>query len=213
MNLLAHALLSPPHNDELLVGNLTADWIKGRARTQLPPTIQTGFTLHRRIDNFTDTHPLVESCTAKLDQNQNWSRYSPILVDIFFDHLLAAHWPTYSDQPLPQFIQHIYRTLHAHRPLLPDRANFAISHLIADDWLSTYATLDGIRLTLTRMSHRLKHGIELAPAVDDLATHYDFFHHAFTEFFPQLQRAVQIAPTPAASGGVGNLSHAEGALP
>ena len=200
MNLLAHALLTPPHDDPLLVGNLTADWIKGRARTLLPPAIQAGFTLHRRIDTFTDTHPLVESCSARLEQN--WSRYSPILVDIFFDHLLAAHWPTWSDQPLPQFIQHIYTTLHAHRPLLPDRANFVISHLIADDWLSTYASLDGIRLTLTRMSTRLRHGIDLAPAVDDLATHYNFFQHAFTDFFPQLQHAVQTTPAACAEGAI-----------
>ncbi|MGN6368248.1 MAG: ACP phosphodiesterase [Phycisphaerae bacterium] len=202
MNLLAHALLTPPHHDELLVGNLTADWIKGRARTQLPHTIQAGFTLHRHIDTFTDTHPLVASCSQKLEPA--WSRYSPILVDIFFDHLLASHWHLYSRQPLPQFTSHVYTTLNAHTHLLPDRATFAISHLIADDWFATYPTLDGIRLTLTRMSHRLRHDIELAPAVDDLAAHYDFFKTTFDAFFPQLQHALQTSTTPAV--------HPEGSL-
>jgi acyl carrier protein phosphodiesterase len=202
MNLLAHALLTPPHHDELLVGNLTADWIKGRARHQLPPNIQQGFTLHRRIDNFTDTHPLVESCAQKLDRNERWSRYSSVLIDIFFDHLLASHWHLYSHQPLPQFTSHVYTTLNAYRHLLPDRANFAISALIADDWFATYPTLDGIRLTLTRMSNRLRHGIQLAPAVEDLAAHYNFFNDAFQNFFPQLQRALQTAaPAPSTSEG------------
>src|SRR5271170_5514627 len=126
MNQLAHAILSPP-DDAVLVGNLTADWIKGRARRSLPTAMQSGMTLHRRIDTFTDTHPLVASCVAILSESGGgWGRYSSILVDIFFDHLLAADWTRYSAQPLKQFVSHVYRTLHAYRLLLPEHANFAI---------------------------------------------------------------------------------------
>src|SRR5690348_2335198 len=38
MNLLAHTLLSPP-SPPILVGNLTADWVKGRARLALPAAL------------------------------------------------------------------------------------------------------------------------------------------------------------------------------
>jgi acyl carrier protein phosphodiesterase len=60
MNLLAHALLSPP-NPAILVGNMTADWVKGKARHALPAEIRIGMQLHQAIDVFTDTHPLVDA--------------------------------------------------------------------------------------------------------------------------------------------------------
>ncbi len=65
MNLLAHALLSPA-DPGILIGNLTADWIKGRARNALPRDLRAGIALHRQIDAFTDTHALVEQCSELL---------------------------------------------------------------------------------------------------------------------------------------------------
>ena len=66
MNHLAHAFLSPLNDAQILVGNLSADWIKGRARRSLPEGIQLGMDLHRRIDVFTDTHPLVAQSADRL---------------------------------------------------------------------------------------------------------------------------------------------------
>ena len=51
MNLLAHALLSPDV-PAVMVGNLTADWVKGRARQVLPAGVRRGMVLHGRIDEF-----------------------------------------------------------------------------------------------------------------------------------------------------------------
>jgi acyl carrier protein phosphodiesterase len=188
MNLLAHALLSPPQ-PAILVGNLTADWVKGKARHTLPEDIRLGMHLHQAIDSFTDTHPLVEHCCSLL--SEKWERYSPVLVDIFFDHILSIHWPRYCTLPRDRFIARIYAVLRAHHHLLPPRAQYAASALLADDWLSTYATLDGIALSLSRLSTRLQHGIELAPAVADLRVHQLAFEDAFHRFFPDLQKHVE----------------------
>jgi acyl carrier protein phosphodiesterase len=191
MNLLAHAILSPPGNDPLLVGNLTADWIKGRSRRALPPAIQFGFIVHRHIDGFTDTHPLVAACIERL--SDKWNRYAGILVDIFFDHLLAVNWQRYTPHPLQPFVAGTYATLRAHRPLLPEATHYAVDALTTDDWFSTYATLDGIRLTLARMSMRLRargHSIDLAPSVDDFPSLELAFHSAFARFFPELQHHI-----------------------
>jgi len=191
MNLLAHALLSPAE-PAVMAGNLTADWIKGRARLTLPAGIRRGMTLHQQIDIFTDTHPLVDRCAALLEPC--WGRYSPVLVDLFFDHVLSVDWLRCSDHPRPDLIAGAYDALRAHHHLLPERAQWVVAALLADDWLSCYASLDGIALCLTRMSARLNargHGIELAPAVADFAAHQDAFHEAFHEFFPQLRRHVE----------------------
>jgi acyl carrier protein phosphodiesterase len=191
MNLLAHAILSPSDRG-ILVGNLIADWVKGRARHALPDDLRAGMQLHRRIDTFTDTHPLVDHCAALL--SEKWGRYSTILVDIFFDHILAADWPRHSETPLPIFAAETYATLAAYQHVLPERCNHAICAMIMDDWFTSYATLDGIRLTLTRMSVRLRHDIELAPAVDDFFHHRLAFEKAFGIFFPELRRHIAAAP-------------------
>jgi acyl carrier protein phosphodiesterase len=189
MNLLAHAILSPPAAADapaILAGNLVADWIKGKARHALPAPLQTGITLHRAIDNFTDTHPLVIT-TAEL-LAPNWGRYSTVLADIFFDHLLARNFHRYHPLPLRLFAQHTYKTANSFTHCLPDRANLALAAMTTDDWLTSYQTPAGIRLALTRMSTRLKHGIQLAPSVDDFLHHEPQFQAAFDQFFPLLKQ-------------------------
>ena len=193
MNLLAHAVLSPPHPGHL-VGNLIADWVKGRARHALAPTLLPGIALHRRIDSFTDTHPLVARCSALLADR--WGRYSTVLVDIFFDHCLSADWSRHCPIPRRDFVASVYSALRDHLPLLPRRAHYAASALLADDWFNAYASLDGIALSLSRLSLRLHHDIELATSVDDFTAHRSAFDHAFSEFFPEI-RAYAAIPVPA----------------
>jgi acyl carrier protein phosphodiesterase len=187
MNLLAHAYLSPPGGD-VRVGNVVADWVKGRARQALPAGMQEGFALHRRIDAFADTHPAMERAAGAL--GGRWGRYAPVLADVLFDHVLAARWAEFNEAPLPGFTAELYAQLHAARPLLPVHANHAICAMTADDWLTAYASLDGMRLALTRMSARLRHGIELAPAVDDFCACRAVFDEAFEELFAALRTLV-----------------------
>ncbi len=191
MNLLAHALLSPPHNDGLLIGNLTADWIKGRARVAVPPEIRAGFALHRRIDSYTDAHPLVGACADFLAPE--WNRYAPILVDVLFDHVLARDFQRFSDEPLASFSGRIYQILLSACGQLPHGANYAIAMMSADDWFGAYASLDGLRLTFSRMSTRLRsrgHCIELGSAVDTFLHHRAEIESAFDSFFPTLESCV-----------------------
>ena len=183
MNLLAHAYLSP-RVPGVLVGNVVADWVKGRARLGLPAEVQAGMRLHGRIDAFTDTYREVLLCGELLADR--WGRYAAVLVDILFDHVLAAGWRRHSDVPLEQFAGEVYGALGAYRGALPARCNEAIAYMTADDWFTSYASLDGIRVTLSRLSRRLRHEVELAPAVDDFVRHREAFERAFAVFFPEL---------------------------
>lgn len=187
MNLLAHAFLSPA-DEQILMGNVVADWVKGRARLALPAGVRAGMELHRRIDAFADAHAGMHAAVAALEGK--WGRYSPVLADVFFDHVLAAEWAAHSAVPLAEFARHVYDVLLSARGLLPERACLAVCAMAADDWLSSYATLDGMRLALTRMSARLRHGVELAPAVDDFYHARPVFRRAFDALFPALCRHV-----------------------
>jgi acyl carrier protein phosphodiesterase len=195
MNVLAHALLSPS-DPGVLTGNLVADWVKGKARFSLPAEVRAGMELHRRIDSFTDTHHLVAGVAGLL--SDKWGRYSPVLVDIFFDHLIAVDWERHgTGRPLDVFAAECYGAAEGYRHCLPERCNMALTAMTRDNWFCSYATPDGIRLALTRMSTRLKHGIELAPAVDDFFEKRAAFEAAFEAFFPQLRRHAETPPVSA----------------
>lgn len=188
MNFLAHAHLSPPI-PAVLLGNMVADFVRGRARLALPPEMQVGIALHRHIDAYTDTHPQVLHCAALLEPR--WGRYSVVLVDIFFDYVLAKHWGEHSVVRLGDFIPGVYDVLWSHREMLPERARLATGAMVWDDWLSSYARISGIRLALKRLTQRLRHDIDLAPAVEDLEAHLPALEQAFAVFFPQLKQSLR----------------------
>src|SRR5690606_39712177 len=85
MNFLAHIYLSF-EDDGITIGNFIADSIRGNRYKHLPERIQQGIMLHRAIDTYTDKHPTVRQSTKRL--HQNYSHYSGVIVDIFYDHFL-----------------------------------------------------------------------------------------------------------------------------
>ncbi len=60
MNYLAHAYLSFK-NEEILVGNMISDFVKGGSKFNFPVNIQKGIMLHRMIDAFADLHPATKT--------------------------------------------------------------------------------------------------------------------------------------------------------
>jgi acyl carrier protein phosphodiesterase len=183
MNLLAHAYLSPV-GGEVMVGNVVADWVKGKVRREVGEGVRVGFELHRRIDGFADAHAGMGRAAGALEPK--WGRYAAVLADVLFDHVLAAGWERYSAEPLEVFTGRVYGELLAARGGLPAMANHAICAMVADDWLTGYRTLDGMRVALTRMSARLRHGVERAPAVADFCACRPVFVEAFEELFGAL---------------------------
>ena len=65
MNFLAHLYLSG--NDEnIMIGNFIGDHVKGNNFLKYDESIIFGIKLHRMIDAFTDSHPLVEESKKHL---------------------------------------------------------------------------------------------------------------------------------------------------
>jgi acyl carrier protein phosphodiesterase len=57
MNWLAHILVSE-HSVDYQLGNLLADPLKGRVWPEASDAVRMGFEMHKRIDCFTDQHPI-----------------------------------------------------------------------------------------------------------------------------------------------------------
>ena len=188
MNFLAHIHLSGK-NEELIIGNFIADSIKGKKYLKYPKPIQKGILLHREIDTYTDAHPIVRKSTSRLFKN--YSHYSGVIVDIYYDHFLAANWEEYSDIPLENFTADFYRLLQNNFDVLPATVQRFMPYMIEQNWLLSYASLDGIARILYQMNVRTKNVAQMDKAVTDLKAYYGDFENEFRIFFPELQEYSQ----------------------
>lgn len=188
MNFLAHAFLSG-NNEKILVGNFIGDFVKGKnVHEQFDTEIALGISLHRHIDSYTDTHPVVRESKDKL--RDKYRHYAAVIVDIFYDHFLAKNWPQFHDQPLATFARYVYQTMDAYRDVVPEEVNYFLPYMVRDNWLVNYASTEGIHRSLAGMSRRTKFNSRMEEAVIDLKRHYDSFEKEFLLFFPQLQQDV-----------------------
>ena len=184
MNFLAHIYLSGDNN-ELKIGNFIADSVKGKNYTLYPEIIQKGILLHRHIDTFTDTHKIVKKSVSRLFPK--YGHYSTVIVDIIYDHFLAANWHTYNNQPLDEYVSEFYTLLQSNYILLPKRIQNFLPYMIEDNWLLSYASISGIGKILYQMNHRTKNRSKMNFAVIELEAFYADFQEEFTAFFEELE--------------------------
>ncbi len=188
MNFLAHIYLSG--NDGLIkIGNFMADGIRGKDYENFSDGLKTGILLHRFIDSYTDSHPIFRQSTKKL--HANYSHYSGVLVDMFYDHFLAKNWLNYSDVPLEDYVQDFYNLLQTNHHLLTDKIKSLIPYMIKSNWLYNYQFLDEFEVILSQMDYRTKNKSKMRFAVEDLQLHYSEFEREFTLFFKEIKKASQ----------------------
>jgi acyl carrier protein phosphodiesterase len=188
MNYLAHLYLSG-NDADLLLGNFIADHLKGEDRKRLyPEAIKRGIALHRRIDAFTDGHPVVTE--SKMRVRSSFGKYAPVIVDVFYDHFLAANWERYHAMPLPIYAQQTYDLLQSRFEELPSGAQHMLPFMRQHDWLSGYAHMTGIQRVMGGMSRRSKFESRMHEAPTLLALQYAAFEAEFNRFFPELEAHV-----------------------
>lgn len=184
MNYLAHIYLSGD-DDLLKIGNFIADSIKGKKYLKYPPDIQDGIILHRAIDYYTDTHPVFKKSLQRLFPY--YSHYSGIIVDIFYDHFLAANWKNYSDLPLKDYSEDFYALLKKNSELLPENVIRFMPYMIEDNWLYSYRKTEGIQQVLNGMNRRTGRKSGMQHATAQLKEFYSDFEKEFLVFFEDLR--------------------------
>lgn len=188
MNWLAHLLLSEP-SPEFRVGNLLPDILGPAELAALPEKFQHGIRRHFRIDAYTDSHPVVKQSARRI--SPEFRRYAGVLVDMFYDHILARDWDSHARIPLEDFAASVYASFDACRDNIPVTAFSVFERMRSGDWLCSYRRADGIRLALDRLDLRLKKPAALGKAVEELELHYTNFQADFTVFFPDLKATVE----------------------
>lgn len=183
MNYLAHLHLGGNSPAQLL-GSLYGDFVKGRLEGRFAADIEAAIRLHRRIDVFTDNHPLIARARDRFPRERR--RASGILLDLFFDHCLARDWAEYGVEPLPLFTARVYRVLAAQADL-PERLAQIAPRMAAQDWLGSYRDFAVLEMVLAGMSRRLSRPELLAGAMPELHALYESLSDDFRAFYPLLQ--------------------------
>jgi acyl carrier protein phosphodiesterase len=189
MNYLAHLYLSG-NNHEIMIGNFIADHVKGRQIELFDEEVVKGIKLHRMIDEFTDSHQVVEQ--SKIRLRSEFGKYSPVIVDVFYDHYLAVKWNQYHHEELAVYASNFYELLNRNNHRLPLRTQQMIEYMIPQNWLLNYKTVAGINKTLTGMSKRTKFESRMDEAAIYLDRYYADFENEFNEYFEELRTYVSV---------------------
>lgn len=183
MNYLAHLLLAG-EDPSLRLGGMLGDFVKGPLPGSLPPEVAHGVALHRRIDAFTDGHPVFRTSRERVSVARR--RYAGVMVDMFYDHFLAANWSVFCSVSLDRFSAEAYGLMETHIEVLPERLATILPSMRKHDWLTSYRDAAAIGRALDRMSsHRLRQPNGMAGGGDELLAAYAGFEADFHEFFPQ----------------------------
>jgi len=189
MNYLAHIFLSG-ESRQRQVGNFIGDFVKGNQHTSYPKEIQQGILLHRQIDSYTDSHPVVLDTVALL--RPEFGRYSAIIADVYFDHILATHFLQYSDsRSLRRFSANFYYATIRYYPHLPTRVKRFIWHFISTNRLMRYATYEGLNESFTIMSNYKVPAINPRKTIEFLQNNHQEIDERFGLFFPDLIKYVE----------------------
>jgi acyl carrier protein phosphodiesterase len=184
MNFLAHVFLSEDI-PKVTMGNFIADSLPNNKFQHFSDGIQIGILLHRSIDHFTDTHPIVRKSKKRLFEK--YRHFSSVIVDIFYDHFLAKNWAKYSKTPLNIYVENFYQLLEDNFDELPQETQQFLPYMVKNNWLLSYATLEGISTILVQMNRRTRNRSKMNFAIYELETFYEQFENEFSEFFEELK--------------------------
>ena len=206
MNHLAHFVLSGKDED-LAIGNFVADFITNRQLPTFTEGVQRGIWLHREIDAFTDAHPVVKQSTKRLHPFHH--KYSPVIVDVYYDFLLAKNWDKFGEKntpntgstdpsvasalartSLPIFVENAYNLLNLRINELPERLKMMLPRMIADDFLMKPTTFKGLEYAFSRIEKAAAFPGNFGHAAEHLETFLEEFDGEFCAFFPDLQNHV-----------------------
>jgi acyl carrier protein phosphodiesterase len=184
MNYLAHIYLAS-QSDDAMIGAMLGDFAAAKYAGDYTPEIEREIAIHRKVDMYTDSHPVVLAAKQQFEQGRR--RFAGILLDIFYDHVLIVNWVRYSDRPAEELIARFYSALQARRAILPERLQRMLPYMVEHDWLGSYREFSGVELAVTRVSQRLsRNGELLRDGLEDLHKNYAQLSAGFHEFFPDL---------------------------
>jgi acyl carrier protein phosphodiesterase len=142
MNYSAHLYIG--HEDEdLMIGNFIADFVKGSKYKEYPSEISRGILMHRQIDFVTDRNK--EYREVKKLFVESHGRYSGIIADMAYDYVLAKHWKEFCELSLFDFQKKINTILLQNFSIIPLKGKVMLPFFVRNKWLTLYKDLNTLK--------------------------------------------------------------------
>lgn len=159
-------------------------------RKRLPKAIKLGIENHRLVDRLTDKFRPVKELRPLF--SREYRRYAGVILDIAFDYFLIKHWRVERDGHFQEFTRSCYQGLAQCRDWMPPRMAYVTTKMDEHDWLSHYATLDGIGDTINQVSKRLRFENNLAGGVIEVERNYQQIEHVYHDLIDYLNEQLAI---------------------
>lgn len=189
MNYLSHIFLSGD-NEDIILGNFLGDYVKGNLQkldqTLYSKEVILGLKLHRQIDTFTDSHPVVKKSISRV--RPHFHKFSGIVIDMFYDHIFAKNFHHFSDIALEDFSMSFYDLLRKREDEIPSALDRMVISMTTRDWLTNYSNLDGLRWSLKGIASRISYQSGIENATEVIEKNYPLFEEDFFHFFPEIQQ-------------------------
>jgi acyl carrier protein phosphodiesterase len=182
VNHLAHSWLAGARAEHV-IGALLGDVVRGRLQAW-PRALGDGVRLHRRIDAYTDAHPAVLAARARFAPP--FRRYAGVLLDLWFDHLLARDFERLTGAALRAFAARVYAIWRAAPRELPASFHLMAARLIEHDALVAYADPAHVERVLERVAARLARPSPVADALPLLQALQAPLALCFERLWPEL---------------------------
>lgn len=183
MNFLAHEYLSKDYKG-VRVGNFLGDFIRKVEPGKYSEQVLIGIELHKKIDEFTDSHPLVQESKIMLHPRQG--KYSSVLLDIYYDYFLAKNWDKFSNVPLNDFATSVYDDFWEMRDVFPEKVVRFLPNMREQNWFYNYRSYWGINKALQSIARRAKYSNTIKDSLKDLQELEEELEEKFMLFFPEL---------------------------
>jgi acyl carrier protein phosphodiesterase len=185
MNYLAHAYLSFGE-PQILTGNMISDFVRGKKKFEYSTAIQNGITLHRFIDEFTDTHDATRQ--AKAFFRPHYRLYAGAFVDIVYDHFLATDHLVFTATTLKSFSIHAFDQLIMYQAFFPEKFKHLFYYMRTENWLYNYRFQQGIYKSFGGLVRRASYMDEHQTAYSVFENNYDALQDCYQYFFPSVKQ-------------------------
>ncbi len=192
MNFLGHLYFS--ENDyPIMLANLYGDFVKGRLENRFPPVVYKGLVLHRKIDDFIDSHSIVKDLSRSL--YNDLPKVSSIAIDLYFDHLLALHWSKFHKKNFFTYVDDFFRfalnennySFEGHTFEYDQRFLFLLHRIYSGRWIHNYDKREGLNFACNGISQRLSFHNSLNLGVDVFLKHEKYITSVFWLYMKDAQ--------------------------
>ena len=114
------------------------------------------------------------------------NKYTPVVMDVFYDYFLAKNWMQFSKSELLPFTNDIYKVLFKNLNVLPLKSQARLPFMAKSNWLYNYRKIEGIEKSLTGLSKRSNYENNMDKAHQILREMEVEIEEDFHQFYPEL---------------------------